>query len=62
MALRVMAIARQEGLRVPQDLALVSVDDSARCVKVEPTLTSVAPDRVNATMGKVNARPRAEVH
>lgn len=44
MALRVMALARQEGLRVPQDLALVGVDDSARCVKVEPTLTSVAPD------------------
>ena len=44
MALRVMALARQEGLRVPQDLALVGVDDSARCTKVEPTLTSVAPD------------------
>lgn len=44
MALRVMALARREGLRVPQDLALVGVDDSARCVKVEPALTSVAPD------------------
>ena len=43
-ALRVMAVARQEGLRVPQDLAVVGVDDSARCVNAEPTLTSVAPD------------------
>lgn len=43
-ALRVMAVARREGLRVPQDLAVVGVDDSARCTKVEPTLTSVAPD------------------
>lgn len=44
MALRLMAVARRAGLRVPQDVALVGVDDSARCVKVTPTLTSVAPD------------------
>ncbi len=43
-ALRVMAVARREGLRVPQDIAVVGVDDSARCVNAAPTLTSVAPD------------------
>lgn len=45
VATRVRRAAKDLGLRLPQDLALVGVDNDSRlCLKTGPTITSVAPD------------------
>lgn len=45
VATRVRRAAKDLGLRMPQDLALVGVDNDARiCMRSRPTITSVAPD------------------
>ena len=45
VATRVRRAAKDLGLRLPQDLALVGVDNDSRlCLKTSPTITSVVPD------------------
>lgn len=46
LAARVLRAARVLGLRVPEDLAVVGVDDEPMSGELEPPLTSVRPDMV----------------
>ena len=65
-ALQVIEAAAACGLRIPDDIALIGVDnDELLCETAEPTLTSIAPDHVRlgelaaATLKSVMARPLA---
>lgn len=66
-AVHVIEAATASGLRIPDEIALIGVDnDELLCETAEPTLTSIAPDHVHlgelaaATLRKVMSRPSAE--
>ena len=46
LALGVMKGLQQRGVRVPDDIAVIGWDDIEECAYATPTLTSVAPDKV----------------
>jgi len=44
LALALMAVARRHGIGVPDDLALIGMDDAREAALAQPALTSVALD------------------